>query len=378
MEGWFRMNVASRPFPNLKTLLAIKQGGDNYLNGLIFFNRGREALLECLYRIGIPSGSAILIPAYICYSTVSPLIDAGYKIVYIDIELDFKLNTSMVLSAILESKARAILVVHYFGIQLSIQPIIDVCSANSVKVIEDYCHGFLGNFDDGQSGLLGDAAIFSMRKTFPVYDGGALKINNHHDLIENSYTKINLTDIFYLISRFFEWIICKTGVINIYGERFSYFKTKIRLIIESLRVNFVNSNLIIQNPPSFLLKKYLSSNDYINSIKFTVLRNYFRLTHGLEALGFKSYLDRLPPNCIPQWALFIDKDSRLLKLMRSKGIGASRWPWHELPKEVSNLSVKYTNAVFLDKNLVLLPIHQSIGANELDRVIAVAKKSIEK
>ena len=69
---------------------------------------------------------------------------------------------------------QAILAPHYFGFPANIKSLVSLCKIYDVAVVEDCAHSFLTKIDDQPVGSFGDIAIFSMRKTLAIPDGGAL------------------------------------------------------------------------------------------------------------------------------------------------------------------------------------------------------------
>ena len=76
----------------------------------------------------------------------------------------------------------------------------------------------------------------------------------------------------------------------------------------------------------------------------------------------------LSPGCVPQWIPCFDASGKSVDWLRSKGVGASRWPWHELPAEVKSAKEKYPVSCELDQKLALLPIHQSVQLADLRKI----------
>ena len=81
--------------------VTISKGWANYY----FYFLGREALLDSLIRLGVKPGESIVIPAYICNSTIDPLKEFGFNICFIDV------NKNMSIDSVDES----IYNVDYFG-----------------------------------------------------------------------------------------------------------------------------------------------------------------------------------------------------------------------------------------------------------------------
>ena len=83
---------------------------------------------------------------------------------------------------VLENKitrqTRAVLIIHYFGFPQPIHKIREICNKKDVLLIEDCAHALFSSHGEEAIGSEGDLAIFSLRKTLPLPEGGGLLINN--------------------------------------------------------------------------------------------------------------------------------------------------------------------------------------------------------
>jgi hypothetical protein len=347
-------------------------------DGLVFYPRGRDALLAGLRALGIQAGAALVIPAYICNSTVAPLEQAGYRIVFVDIEPDLRLDPAKVLAAAEASGAKAVLAVHYFGFSAGIERLVSLLRPRGIRVIEDCCHSFLTHADGERVGFRGDAAIFSMRKTLPIPDGGALRIN------AEAYDRTGL-DVQpaaapavarYLLSRAVEAVVAALGWPNIYSSAIDALKSRIRGERAGANQADVTANVADEGrpqAPSSLLRRYLSSEPYLRAVAERTAANYARVVEAGRALELQSYVERLPSGCVPQWAPFADPSGRIVQALRERGVGACRWPWQELPAEVAAQASAYPVSNDLNQRLVLVPVHQSVGKRGMDRMLRVLK-----
>ena len=135
---------------------------DSY-SKLIFFKRGRDAFLYSIKLLQIPVSSVIIVPAFICKSTIEPIEKAGYKIVFVDIKKNFQFDIVKLVKTVQLYKAKAILNVHYFGLPSNINNLVEVL--RPLVYHRGFCHNFCHQV---QYGYLGDTAIYSMRKTLPI------------------------------------------------------------------------------------------------------------------------------------------------------------------------------------------------------------------
>jgi hypothetical protein len=250
--------------------------------------------------------------------------------------------------------------------------VVDVCHEYGVKVVEDASHSFLSQFMRNRGGIKGDIEIFSMRKSLPVVDGGALRINNNcyqSAVASNSSCVSIISDVKYLILRLFEKIATGLGV-NIYGQLMNDIKTKLRS-----KSSNEACNLDVKScQASWQLRKYLSNEKYLQDSGKAIVSNFNQLSLALQKLGFRLLVDSVDKGVIPQACVVYDDKGGLVDYLRLKGVGAWRWPDEEMPDEVIQHADVYPNAIFFDKKLVLIPIHQSLGVKQIDYIIQVLSR----
>jgi len=143
---------------------------------------GREALRLVLDSIDPPPGARVLLPAYHCLSMISPVREAGLTPVFYRLTPDLHPDPDH-LAALTASPACALVVVHFFGMPTPISPLRGAAEAAGARIIEDCAHAFYGRVEGRPVGTLGDYAIASSRKFFPVQAGG-LAASAHRTLDE--------------------------------------------------------------------------------------------------------------------------------------------------------------------------------------------------
>ena len=366
----------SRPLPNFRCLRRALSSDTTFHNDLMFFDFGREALIRGLEELSVKPGATILIPAYMCNSTIEPLRNLGYDIIFFDIKEDLDVDLAMVKNLITNSKVEAILSVHYFGFPTNIQDLVRLCEKYNVKVVEDCAHSYLSKIQDKSVGLFGDIAIFSMRKTLAVPDGGALKLNSNISInAEAIEKKIQwLKELVYIGSRMLESIIFFIGYPNLYSSRVDKIKQAFRNIQLN---NHKNDSLIGRSLPiksSFQLNAYLSDMSYMTYIIQRRRSNYNFLDKETKKLGFSTLFSQLPDGCAPQFFILIDKKRQLVHWFKSHGIGAVTWPGPELVEEVASRRAEFPVTNYLNDHLVMLPIHQSLDLSDMLLIIDLLEK----
>ena len=365
------MIVSARPYPDIKELFSESVFSNS--DDTRIYPLGRVALLSGLIILGLKKGDGVIVPAYTCNSTVKPLQAYGFNITFIDIGENLELLVDKITKIIEKDKAiKALLAVHYFGLTQNIDEVVSVCQKYDVKVVEDASHSFMSQLLRDKDSIKGDAEIFSMRKSIPIVDGGALRMNNGSaNVAKNSNNQCVsiISDIKYLILRFLEKVVTGLGV-NIYGQFINNIKTKLRS-----EMNHETHNLNVDTcKASWQLRMYFGNEEYLQDAQQKIINNFNQLNQALCKIGFRLFVESVDGNVVPQACVIYDDKGGLVDYLRSNSIGARRWPDEEIPREVVQNSSQYPNAVFFDKRLVLIPIHQSISISHCDYMVRVLHK----
>lgn len=363
------MVISSSPFPCFSKLL--RKTYNTEFKDLYFFPLGRNALLSGLIFLGLKKKDSIIIPAYICDSAIHPLREYGFKLIFIDVDKEMNLSVNQVQKVIIKNNIKALLAVHYFGFTKDFDKLIRVCHKLGVKVVEDCTHSFLSQLSRNKASVRSDMEIFSIRKTLPIQDGGALRASGFHkDIKMNSDQCIStLSAGKYLLKRLIWKIIINLGF-NIYGPLITRLKDDFRHTGKDSRCS-VN---IETCKPSQQLTYYLKSDRYMNRVRSSICANFTRLSVEVEKIGFEPVISSLSVGVFPQALAIYNANDGLMDYLRSNGVGAWCWPGNELPLEVSNNPKIYLNSVYFNKKIILLPIHQDISHKQCDYMIKVLLK----
>lgn len=142
----------------------------------IFTTSGRASLLLAMEYLHIVPGDTVLLPTYHCPTMVAPVVALGATPVFYPIGNDGAPRLDW-LQAHVASNARALFVVHFFGLPQPLKAIRAWCDARSVALVEDCAHAMFGRSGERPVGQWGDLAIGSLPKFFPVPEGGCLIVN---------------------------------------------------------------------------------------------------------------------------------------------------------------------------------------------------------
>ena len=142
-----------------------------------YVNHARTGLRIALTALNLPKNAKVGVMAYNCYSVMSAVKAAGFKIEFIDITTSFGMDMEDLISK--KANLSAIIVTHLFGVVNDIELIKSICV--DVPIIEDCAHAYLSESDKGQvAGSMGDIAVYSIGQgKFPaIGNGGYMQVNN--------------------------------------------------------------------------------------------------------------------------------------------------------------------------------------------------------
>jgi dTDP-4-amino-4,6-dideoxygalactose transaminase len=141
---------------------------------------GTSALLVALHVLGVDAGDEVLVSPYTFIATYNVIFMNKALPVFVDTDPDtFLINPSKIKERITE-RTSAILPVHIYGLPVDMDKVNEVAKKHNLKVVEDACQAWLGEYKGKKLGTLGDLGCFSFQnsKNLPTGEGGAVVGNN--------------------------------------------------------------------------------------------------------------------------------------------------------------------------------------------------------
>jgi len=139
-----------------------------------FWFSARTALWQAIAALDLPEGGGVAVPAFCCGSELEPFVHAGLQLRPYTLGSDLAPDSTSFEAAL--DGACAALVTHYFGFPSPLEGALAACDARSIPLIEDCAHALYAEGPVGPVGSRGAAACFSMWKSLPLPDGGALRL----------------------------------------------------------------------------------------------------------------------------------------------------------------------------------------------------------
>jgi dTDP-4-amino-4,6-dideoxygalactose transaminase len=133
---------------------------------------GSNALFMAVTLLDLPPGSEIILPIFTWVSCAQAIILAGHKPVFCDNDLSTMNVRAEDIQARITDKTAAIMIVHYAGLAVVMDPILDL----GYPVIEDAAHAVDSTYKGKPCGAIGDVGIFSYDavKNLTVGEGGGI------------------------------------------------------------------------------------------------------------------------------------------------------------------------------------------------------------
>lgn len=155
----------------------VEEFEDSFMNrvGLSSFamvDSGSNALYLAAHLLDLPPGSEVIVPSFTWVSCAQAVLMANLKPVFCDVDLVTMNVTREHVEACLSSRTAAIMVIHYAGLPVDIDPILDL----GLPVIEDAAHAVDSSSKGRPCGGIGDVGIYSFDaiKNLTTGEGGGI------------------------------------------------------------------------------------------------------------------------------------------------------------------------------------------------------------
>lgn len=229
---------------------------------------GTDALLATFMALGLNPGDEVLVTPFTFMASVSSIIRAGLKPVFVDIaENSFHPSVEDILNA-MTPKTKAVLYVHLFGEAVEMASLKKECDMRGAKLIEDCAQSFGSRYADGSHvGTAGHAATFSFfpAKNLGCLGDGGLIITNDDDLAE------------------------KIKMIRSHGSKKRYYHD---LLGGNFRLDTIQAaalNVLIDQVDCWVDKRKENANYYLSNIKKSVT---IRLPEDYDGNSWNQFMIR--------------------------------------------------------------------------------------
>jgi dTDP-4-amino-4,6-dideoxygalactose transaminase len=334
-----------------------------------FTQSGQAAILLATRIWGIGVNDHVLVPAYNCGSEISPLAVAGAEISMYRVDGAARIDLADLLRRV-TSATKLVYVTHYFGRPTEMEGLVTFCRERNIKLLEDCALSLFSQ----NIGRIGDAAVFSFRKSLPAFAGGALVLCDTTDMANHVTQELPMAFI-------------AKGVLSLikkWGQRRPWFSLPIPEAsgLEGLTAQSVSSlpelpalyycspDAVVYRAPRVTLG--LLRNTNAQDVVLRRRENYNRLKSRLAEIRGITFLweeEVLPDGMCPLGLpLLVDDKTRWCKSLAAAGIRVAPW-WAGCHRGLDWSA--FPEAVALKARLILLPVHQDLNASHIDFMASV-------
>ncbi len=356
-----------------------------------FFFSARYALYHGLAALNLRPGEEVFVPAYCCGTELAPLLAYGLRLVWYGV--NEKLEVDM---AELERKyspsIKALLLIHYLGFDLLSERLAEFCRKRELLLLEDCAHALLSTEPRGTPlGARGDLAVFSLRKSLPVLDGGVLYLRSGSpSRMPQEALKPNfLVSFFRRCDLLAGSSALSPGLLPTIGTGFargvgSLFGKGKRLCW-ALNERFSLAHASTLDPNSYVFDpvalewtmstytgRALARQDWCRAVEQR-RDNFGCLLEGMKKISvLQPLIATLPRGTCPLFFPLIVRDrEQLHRYLARCRIDAAKWwscfhpavPWPEYPA-----------AVALKRELLGIPIHQGLGLRHMEAILEALRR----
>lgn len=179
-KDWKKL-IHSTDFTLGKFMENFEDNFKNYISSKYCFgtNNGTDALILSLKALDIKYGDEVITVCNSFYATAGAIDAVGAKIIFVDCNTRYQIDTSKIEEKI-SSKTKAIIPVHWGGASPEMNKIMEIAHKYNLHVIEDACMGIGAKNNSKSPGTFGTIGAFSMHplKSLNVMGDGGMIVTN--------------------------------------------------------------------------------------------------------------------------------------------------------------------------------------------------------
>ncbi len=142
---------------------------------------GTCALFCSLKALNIGEGDEVIVPNLTFIATATAVVLTGAKVRLVDVNPTTGCIDPLNLLRAINSKTKAVIPVHLYGISCEMDEIIDIAKKKNINVIEDAAQGVGVKYKNKHVGTMGELGVLSYygNKTITTGEGGMILTNNY-------------------------------------------------------------------------------------------------------------------------------------------------------------------------------------------------------
>ncbi len=150
---------------------------------------GTTALLTALHVLGVDAGDEVLVSPFTFIATYNVIFMNKALPVFVDTDPETFLINPDKIGERATDRTSAIIPVHIYGLPVDMDRVNEAARRYELKVIEDACQAWLGEYKGRKLGTLGDLGCFSFQnsKNLPAGEGGAI-VGNNEEIMDRCHS----------------------------------------------------------------------------------------------------------------------------------------------------------------------------------------------
>ncbi|MGD0497282.1 MAG: DegT/DnrJ/EryC1/StrS family aminotransferase [Bryobacteraceae bacterium] len=362
-------DIAAFPSPRLR-MVACRSGP--YHEALAKYAglccSGRSALYHALASARLPRGATVWMPAFHCGVEVDAAVRAGFNVGFYRVAPDLSCDVEDLERRLRERHGSA-LVVHYYGFpQPSISSLAALCRGRGALLIEDCAHALFSQDQERQLGQYAPLAVFSLRKTLPLLEGGAYQWN------DRAWMDTGAHGAFAGLARFSVdpyRLYAKCLARQIVGRKATDLYRMLRWggLQDREEAPPPGQREEIYRSRMSALSRRLAAATAPDEVVERRRRNWVGLDARLNGVpGYQKVFNKLEKGVCPLFLpIWVSGRSMLMARLREQGIETFAFGTlaHPLLPQT-----RFPEAARLRESILCLPVHQQIRESDLDRMSA--------
>jgi perosamine synthetase len=370
------MTIPEPPLPTLRMLAGAFLGPAPAAAGNEhWYATASEALAAAIRALAKGEPATVWFPAYFCNEALRFIRHLPVSLRFYDVNPDLGAAWDGLERRIRSAEGSSILVlVHYFGFPNRTDAAAAFCRERSLTLLEDAAHVAARATGIGR----GAAVVFSPRKLLPVPMGGLLSMKPGLEASLPSPASVSHSAE---IRRWAVRRLAQRGLTRIGAPwhrlaeyRFPTPASTVGALYERARA--VTDRAYSACSP-YVRRLIASAERELPEIVSKRRERYMQLLErGRDWTAIEPLFRELPEGVCPYvFPILVPRNvDRWTAFLRSNGVPASRWP--DLPLEVQT-SGDFPESSKLASQTVLLPVHQSLTAAQMDRMRRVLESSMD-
>lgn len=141
---------------------------------------GTDALEMCAMLCRLKPGDEVIVPSYTFVSSALAFLREGAKVVFADSSKDSPNISLEDIKPLVTPRTKVICVVHYAGVAVDMDPIMEFANEHGIFVVEDAAHAIDSYYKERPLGSIGHFAAFSFHETKNISsgEGGCCVVND--------------------------------------------------------------------------------------------------------------------------------------------------------------------------------------------------------